>query len=110
MSKRINLIAEMVLGMLSADGRLSRAELRTLKRIAPQYIKHIDRDFFDRVINGFNGNPEFGNCAQALSDQLSEEEKIHYHDFFKELAESDDLDQKEEDLLNQLNQIWGLQN
>ena len=109
MNIKINLIAEMVLGMLSADGRLSRAELRTLKRVAPQYLDRIDLEFLNRIINGFNGSPEFLNCAKDLSDQLSDEEKSHFYNFFLELAESDELDNSEALLLSELSKIWALE-
>jgi uncharacterized tellurite resistance protein B-like protein len=108
MNIKINLIAEMVLGLLSADGRLSRSELRTLKRLAPQYLDRIDQEYFDRVINGFNGNPEFLNCAHDLKDQLSNDEKANFYKLFMDLAVSDELDHTEEELLNKLIKVWDL--
>ena len=94
MNTRINLIAEMILGMLSADGKLSRAELRTLKKVSPQYLDRIDIEFL--------------NCANDLSNELSHEEKTHFYKFFREIAESDELDNSEEELLNELGKIWTL--
>ena len=108
MNTKINLIAEMILGMLSADGKLSRAELRTLKKVSPQYLDRIDIEFLNRIINGFNGRPEFLNCANDLSNELSHEEKTHFYKFFREIAESDELDNSEEELLNELVKIWTL--
>ena len=33
----------------------------------------------ETVINGFNGRPEFLNCAYDLSNELSHEEKTHFY-------------------------------
>jgi uncharacterized tellurite resistance protein B-like protein len=109
MNENIKLLGEMVLAMLSADGRLSRAELRELKRIAPQYIDRLDRPFFDRFFDGFNGVPEFFDCALELKDILSMEEKLHYYNFFKSIAESDEMHHSERDMLEKLIDIWNIQ-
>ena len=108
LNEKTNLLAQMVLAILSADGKLSRNELRELKRLAPQYIDHLNRQLFDRLINGFDGVPEFYLCSRKLNDLLSNEEKILYHHFFEAIAKSDELDPREERLLDELIVTWGI--
>ena len=108
LNEKTNLLAQMVLAMLSADGKLSRDELRELRRLAPQYIDHLDRGLFDMLIDGFNGIPEFYLCSIKLNDVLSNEEKIGYYHFFEAIAKSDGFDHREEALLNQLIKTWGI--
>ncbi|MAS99893.1 MAG: hypothetical protein CML41_00120 [Rhodobacteraceae bacterium] len=108
MNTNIKLLGEMVLAMLSADGRLSRAELRELKRIAPQYIDRLDRPFFDRFFDGFNGVPEFYDSALELENVLTTDEKLHYYNFFKSIAESDEMHHTEQEMLNKLIDIWNI--
>ena len=108
LNEKTNLLAQMVLAMLSADGKLSRDELRELKRLAPQYIDHLNRQLFDRLINGFDGIPEFKFCSIKLNDVLSNEEKILYHHFFEAIAKSDELDPREAHLLDELIVTWDI--
>jgi hypothetical protein len=108
LNEKTNLLAEMVVGILSADGRLSRDELRALRDMSPQYINELNRQLFDRMIDGFNGFPEFYLASKKLNDFLSNEEKIGYYNFFEAIAESDELDPREENLLNQLKETWGI--
>ena len=108
LSEKTNLLAEMVVGMLSVDGKLSRAELRELKRLAPQYINQLNKRLFDRMIDGFDGIPEFYLCSKKLNDILTNKEKIFYHTFFLSIAKSDELHPKEEDLLEELKKTWDI--
>ena len=108
LNERTILLAEMVLGILSADDRLSRDELRALRDMAPQYINQLNGQLFDRMLDGFNGVPEFYLASKKLNNVLSNEEKIGYYNFFEAIAESDELDPREEELLNQLKGTWGI--
>ena len=108
MKTKIKLLGEMVLAILSADGRLSRAEKRELKRIGPEYLDRLDMEFFDRFFEGFNGVPEFYDCALELENSLSMDEKLHYYNFFKSIAESDEMHHTEQKMLNKLIDIWSI--
>ena len=108
LNERTILLAEMVLGILSADDRLSRDELRALRDMAPQYINQLNKQLFDRMIDGFNGVPEFYLASKKLNDVLGNEEKIGCYNFFEAIAKSDGFDHREEALLNQLIKTWGI--
>jgi len=101
-------IAEMVLGIMSADGKLSRTELIALRDMAPQYLHLLNTELFDRYLDGFDGVPSFSLASRKLNDLLSSEEKNDYYSFLKAIAESDELDPKEVNLLNELKQTWDL--
>ena len=109
MDKKINLIAEMIFGILCADSKLSGPEMRTLQKIAPQYFDRIEADIIVRLVRGYNGNPEFLDAAQELNHHLENEDKKRLYNLFLNLAESDDLDHSEDYLLKQLTHIWSIE-
>ena len=109
MNEQNNLIGEMILAIVSADGRITRDELKEVQRVAPKFIHKFDERWFNDFYNNFPRKPDWYDCARALNDDLSSEEKQNYYQLFEFIALSDELEHIEEVMLQRLRSIWGME-
>tara|TARA_B110000014_G_C19835135_1_gene433036 strand:+ start:77 stop:415 length:339 start_codon:yes stop_codon:yes gene_type:complete len=103
-------IGEMTVAMCSADGIVSDIERDHIDRLKPEYLNLLDGDLFHRLLAGYKGVPDFTDKAKEISDLLTNDEKKHFYNYFKELAECDFTDLAEQRFLDQLTEIWSLEN
>lgn len=103
-------IGEMTVAMCSADGIVSDIELDHIDKIKPEYLNLLGADLFHRILSGYKGIPDFTDKAKEISDLITDEQKKQFYDYFKELAECDFTDETEQKFLDQLAEIWSLEN
>jgi uncharacterized tellurite resistance protein B-like protein len=109
MDEQYNLIGEMILAIVSADGRITRDELREVQRVAPKFIDKFDERWFSDFFNNFPRKPDWYDCARALNDNLSSDEKNNYYELLEFIAKSDELEHVEEIMLQRLKSIWEME-
>ena len=109
LEKITSAIGEMTVAMCSADGFVSPIERDYISDLKPEYLNLLDGDLFFRILDGYKGVPDFTDKAKEISGLITDDEKQHYYNYFKELAECDFTDKSEQRFLDQLSEIWSIE-